>query len=110
MPTALVESQLNPTICRRMLIAYLIESIPRANNPALEQATGWPRRTIQDIIAKGLPGHGTFVEFMQEGVRHNDGYYLLRDWGSFDRNWVKTHLTIICQVLAVKLDLSGAVS
>ncbi|AWF82972.1 hypothetical protein BTJ40_20300 [Microbulbifer sp. A4B17] len=105
-----VASQLNPTICRRMLIAYLIEHISRPNNPALEEATGWPRRTVQDIIAKGLPGHGTIVEFIQEGVRHNDGYYLLRDWGSFDRDWVKVNLPTICKVLDVKLDLSGAVS
>ncbi|WP_444902525.1 helix-turn-helix domain-containing protein [Microbulbifer sp. SSSA007] len=104
MPSATVESQLNPTICRRMLIAYLIEQIPRPNNPALEEVTGWPRRTVQDIIAKGLPGHGTRVEFVQEGVRHNDGYYLMRDWGSFDRAWVKSNLPAICQVLEITLD------
>ncbi|GAB2874718.1 helix-turn-helix domain-containing protein [Microbulbifer echini] len=103
MPSTPVESPLNPTICRRMLIAYLIEQIPRPNNPALEEATGWPRRTVQDIIAKGLPGHGTQVEFVQEGVRHNDGYYLLRDWGSFDRSWVKKNLPTICQVLGITL-------
>ncbi|USD21199.1 helix-turn-helix domain-containing protein [Microbulbifer sp. VAAC004] len=104
MPSASVESQLNPTICRRMLIAYLIEQIPRPNNPALEEATGWPRRTVQDIIAKGLPGHGTQVEFIQEGVRHNDGYYRLHDWGSFDRNWVTSNLSVICRVLGVSIE------
>jgi hypothetical protein len=87
-----------------MLIAYLIEQIPRPNNPALEEATGWPRRTVQDIIAKGLPGHGTQVEFIQEGVRHNDGYYRLHDWGSFDRNWVKSNLSVICRVLGVSIE------
>ncbi|MFC6633325.1 helix-turn-helix domain-containing protein [Microbulbifer taiwanensis] len=94
-----LQQQLNPTICRRMLIAHLIERLPKPNNPALEEATGWPRRTVQDIIAKGLPGHGTRVEFVQEGVRNNDGYYELRDWGSFDRHWVEKHLREIRAVL-----------
>ncbi|MCW8126740.1 helix-turn-helix domain-containing protein [Microbulbifer halophilus] len=97
------ESVLNPTICRRMLIAYLIERLEKPNNPALEEATGWPRRTVQDLIAKGLPGHGTRVEFVQEGVRNNDGYYQLQDWGSFDRDWIAAHLAEICQVLGVKV-------
>ncbi|MGL6161852.1 helix-turn-helix domain-containing protein [Microbulbifer sp.] len=95
------EKQLNPTICRRMLIVHLIEALPRPNNPALEEATGWPRRTVQDIIAKGLPGHGTRVEFVQQGVRNNDGYYVLKDWGSFDRQWVREQLPAICRVLGV---------
>ena len=103
MPTSL-ENQLNPTICRRMLIAHLIEQLPKPNNPALEEVTGWPRRTEQDIIAKGLPGHGTHVEFVQEGVRNNDGYYKLHDWGSFDRDWIRQHLAEICRVLDVSLD------
>lgn len=91
--------ELNPTICRRLLIAYLIEQLPRPNNPALEEATGWPRRTIQDVIAKGLPGHGTQVEFLQEGVRNNDGYYALKDWGSIDGSWVRANLDAIARVL-----------
>ena len=102
--SASLENALNPTICRRMLIAYLIEQLPKPNNPALEEVTGWPRRTVQDIIAKGLPGHGTQVDFIQQGVRNNDGYYLLQDWGSFDREWIKAHLPAICRVLDVTLD------
>ncbi|WP_346837795.1 helix-turn-helix domain-containing protein [Microbulbifer sp. SAOS-129_SWC] len=102
--SAPVQSSLNPTICRRMLIAHLIQQLPKPNNPALEAATGWPRRTVQDVIAKGLPGHGTQVEFVQEGVRNNDGYYVLRDWGSFDREWIAAHLEEICRVLEVRLD------
>lgn len=90
---------LNPTICRRLLVTYLIEQLPKPNNPALEEVTGWPRRTVQDIIAKGLPGHGTRVVFVQEGVRNNDGYYALEDWGSIDREWVHRHLSGICQAL-----------
>ncbi|AMX03571.1 helix-turn-helix domain-containing protein [Microbulbifer thermotolerans] len=101
--TSTLEQQLNHTVCRRMLIAYLMETMPKPNNPALEAVTGWPRRTVQDIIAKGLPGHGVRVEFVQEGVRNNDGYYRLLDWGSFDRAWVRQHLEAICTVLEVPL-------
>jgi len=90
---------LNPTICRRLLITYLIEQLPKPNNPALEEVTGWPRRTVQDIIAKGLPGHGTQVVFVQEGVRNNDGYYRLESWGSIDRAWVHGNLPSICEAL-----------
>ncbi|WP_043319496.1 helix-turn-helix domain-containing protein [Microbulbifer sp. HZ11] len=96
-----LNSGLNPTICRRLLVAYLIERLPRPNNPALEDITGWPRRTIQDVIAKGLPGHGTLVEFVQQGVRNNDGYYELKDWGSIDRHWVRGNLVAIAEVLAL---------
>lgn len=92
---------LNPTICRRLLTTYLIEQLPKPNNPALEEVTGWPRRTVQDIIAKGLPGHGTRVSFVQEGVRNNDGYYRLEDWGSIDRAWVHDNLNAICEALAL---------
>ncbi|MFD1215972.1 MULTISPECIES: helix-turn-helix domain-containing protein [Microbulbifer] len=94
-------SELNPTICRRLLIAYLIERLPKPNNPALEEVTGWPRRTVQDVIAKGLPGHGTQVVFVQEGVRNNDGYYRLESWGSISGEWVRAHLPEICEALAL---------
>ena len=95
---------LNPTICRRLLVAYLIEQLPKPNNPALEAATGWPRRTVQDVIAKGLPGHGTRVVFVQEGVRNNDGFYRLESWGAIDPVWVRAHLQEICGVLGVAPD------
>lgn len=95
---------LNPTICRRLLVAYLIDAMERPNNPALEAATGWPRRTIQDIIAKGLPGHGTQIEFVQQGVRNNDGYYRMLDWGSIDRNWVQKNLGQVAATLEVPLE------
>ncbi|CAK2845907.1 hypothetical protein VCRA2119O149_3410001 [Vibrio crassostreae] len=26
--------------------------------------------------------------FVQDGRRHNDGYYQLSDWGPFDSQWV----------------------
>jgi hypothetical protein len=56
---------------------------------------------LQDIIAKGLPGHGCIVEFVQQGVRNNDGYHRVLDWGSFDKNWVQQHLPDIKKLLNV---------
>ncbi len=94
-------SKLNPTICRRMLTLHLIDSLEKPDTPALEAETGWPRRTLQDIIAKGLPGHGCEVDFVQQGVRNNDGYHRVLDWGSFDKNWVVRHLKDIQQLLNV---------
>ena len=90
---------LNPTICRRMLTLHLIDSLEKPDTPALEAVTGWPRRTLQDIIAKGLPGHGCIVEFVQQGVRNNDGYHRVLDWGSFNQLWVAQHLQDIKRAL-----------
>lgn len=97
--TTLDTAKLNPTICRRMLTLYLIDSLEKPDTPALEAATGWPRRTLQDIIAKGLPGHGCVVEFIQQGVRNNDGYHRVIDWGSFNKEWVAQHLQEIKSIL-----------
>ncbi len=29
------------------------------------------------------------MTFIQDGKRHNDGYYQLKDWGPFRRDWVE---------------------
>lgn len=94
-------TKLNPTICRRMLTLHLIDSLEKPDTPSLENETGWPRRTLQDIIAKGLPGHGCVVQFEQQGVRNNDGYHRVIDWGSFDKSWVARHLQEIKQILNI---------
>ena len=47
------------------------------------------RRTIQDVL-KALPGLGIELTFIQDGRRHNDGYYKLSDWGPFDLQWVES--------------------
>ena len=31
---------------------------------------------------------GIELMFVQDGRRHNDGYYQLSDWGPFDSQWV----------------------
>ncbi|MCW8885125.1 MAG: winged helix-turn-helix domain-containing protein [Motiliproteus sp.] len=82
---------MNPTFCRRLLICHLISTEDRPSVPHLIEATGWPRRTIQDII-KALPGMGIDLHFQQDGKRNNDGYYVLENWGPIDRSWVKTEI------------------
>ncbi|WP_117235164.1 winged helix-turn-helix domain-containing protein [Vibrio maerlii] len=79
--------ELSPVFARRLYLALLVESIERPNVPKLIEKTGWPRRTIQDVL-KALPGIGIELMFVQDGRRHNDGYYKLSDWGPFDSRWV----------------------
>lgn len=79
--------ELNPVFARRLLLALLIEEMEHPNVPRLIVATGWPRRTIQDVI-KAIAGLGIELTFVQEGRRHNDGYYILSNWGPFKREWL----------------------
>ncbi|CAM3748709.1 hypothetical protein VA7868_00627 [Vibrio aerogenes CECT 7868] len=79
--------ELSPVFARRLYLAYLVESMERPNVPRLIEKTGWPRRTIQDVL-KALPGIGIQLIFVQDGCRHNDGYYRLSDWGPFDSQWI----------------------
>lgn len=79
--------ELSPVFARRLYLAYLVENTERPNVPKLIEKTGWPRRTIQDVL-KALPGIGIELMFIQDGCRHNDGYYKLSDWGPFDSQWV----------------------
>ncbi|ASI95750.1 MULTISPECIES: helix-turn-helix domain-containing protein [Vibrio] len=79
--------ELSPVFARRLYLALLVESLERPNVPRLIEKTGWPRRTIQDVL-KALPGIGIELIFVQDGRRHNDGYYQLSDWGPFDSQWV----------------------
>ncbi|ELR65171.1 hypothetical protein C942_01743 [Photobacterium marinum] len=81
--------ELNPVFARRLYLALLVEKVERPNVPKLIELTGWPRRTIQDVL-KALPGFGIELSFIQDGKRHNDGYYQLSDWGPFDLEWVQS--------------------
>ncbi|SHI25070.1 helix-turn-helix domain-containing protein [Ferrimonas marina] len=90
---------LNPTFCRRALLLLAIEQLDRPSVPALMSHLGWPRRTIQDII-KALPGFGVSIAFIEDGVRHNDGYYQVSDWGGIDRQWAQQNLSQLQQALA----------
>jgi len=66
------------------------------------QTTGWPRRTLQDII-KGLPSWGIGLRFEQDGVRHNDGYYRITAWGPFQPDWIARELPQLCQAVELAL-------
>ncbi len=81
---------LNPTFCRRLLLLLAIEELDRPSVPTLIGHLGWPRRTIQDIL-KALPGLGVQVHFIEDGVRHNDGYYEVRGWGGLNADWARQH-------------------
>ncbi|WP_413110812.1 winged helix-turn-helix domain-containing protein [Thaumasiovibrio sp. DFM-14] len=86
--------ELNPVFARRLYLALLVNKIERPNVPKLIECTGWPRRTIQDVL-KALPGIGIELTFIQDGKRHNDGYYQLCDWGPFDQEWVNERELLI---------------
>lgn len=90
--------ELNPVFARRLYLAMLVDSIERPNVPKLIEQTGWPRRTIQDVL-KALPGIGIELMFVQDGRRHNDGYYQLCDWGPFDSQWVLDRQDVIVSTL-----------
>lgn len=81
---------LNPVFIRRLYLAYLLDHLERPNVPLLMKKTGWPRRTIQDVL-KALPGIGIELAFIQDGQRNNDGYYSLLHWGPFQKEWIIQH-------------------
>lgn len=81
---------LNSVFARRLYLCWLIQDNERPNVPKLMTLTGWPRRTLQDVL-KALPGMGVELRFVQEGVRNNDGYYQLVHWGPLDVKWVAEH-------------------
>ncbi|CAM4011906.1 MULTISPECIES: winged helix-turn-helix domain-containing protein [Vibrio] len=91
--------ELNPVFARRLYLAHLVASMERPNVPKLVEYTGWPRRTIQDVL-KALPGIGVSLCFIQDGRRHNDGYYQVSDWGPLDEEWVAGNTTTIVSHLS----------
>jgi hypothetical protein len=40
---------------------------------------------------KALPGLGVELQFVQQGVRNNDGFYQLANWGPLNKSWVNQH-------------------
>lgn len=81
---------LNSVFARRLYLCWLLDTEQKPNVPKLMEITGWPRRTLQDVL-KALPGMGVELEFVQQGVRNNDGYYLLSGWGPLDAKWIERH-------------------
>ncbi|MFT5721826.1 MAG: hypothetical protein ACI9W6_002142 [Motiliproteus sp.] len=101
-PTKMSIDDLNPTFARRLIVAQLIHSQPRPCVPELMRLTGWPRRTLQDIL-KALPGLGVEVEFVQDGVRNNAGFYRLKSWGPLDPLWIEQHRHALYRLLELRL-------
>lgn len=95
-------TELNQTLCRRLIVAHLITTLPRPSVPVLMATTGWPRRTLQDIL-KGLPSWGIQIAFTEDGVRHNDGYYQILDWGPFQPAWIAAQLPQLCEAVELQL-------
>lgn len=85
---------LNPTFARRLLIIHLVYTMDRPSVPALMAETGWPRRTIQDVI-KAIPGLGVHIYFKQDGRRNNDGYYVIDNWGAINQDWLADNVGMI---------------
>ncbi|WP_145480408.1 winged helix-turn-helix domain-containing protein [Yersinia similis] len=80
--------ELNPVFARRLYLCWLISSAEALNVPRLMTLTGWPRRTLQDVL-KALPGLGVKLTFVQHGVRNNAGYYRLDSWGPLNKRWIQ---------------------
>lgn len=88
--------------CRKLCIAHLITTA-RHDLLSLADATGMPRRTLQDCIAD-LGDIGIVCEFVQAGKRNHHGHYVIRDWGDHDPAWIATHF----EQLLRELDLAQA--
>lgn len=94
-------NNLNRTFARRLFISYLIATTERPSVPVLMAQTGWPRRTIQDVI-KAIPGMGVNVYFKQDGRRNNDGYYVVDNWGAINPDWLRENINRVQQALEIK--------
>ena len=81
---------INSVFARRLYLCWLLNNEQKPNVPKLMEITGWPRRTLQDVL-KALPGMGVELEFIQQGVRNNDGSYQLSSWGPLDPQWIERH-------------------
>lgn len=92
---------LNRTFARRLYIAHLIATAERPSVPALMEQTGWPRRTIQDVI-KAISGMGIHIYFKQDGRRNNDGYYVIDHWGAINPDWLQHNIDRVTSVLQLQ--------
>ncbi|MFW7523904.1 helix-turn-helix domain-containing protein [Vibrio ostreicida] len=93
--------ELSCAFAKRLYLALLVQNLDRPNVPTLIEKTGWPRRTIQDVI-KSLPSIGIELIFVQDGRRHNDGYYQLSNWGPYDEKWLRDKETDIVASLVAR--------
>jgi hypothetical protein len=92
-------SKTRTSFYRRLYVAWLIDSGQANSVPALMTATGMPRRTAQDTLA-ALAELDIDCRFVQDdGGRHNEGRYVIHDWGPIDKGWVGRHLEAIRRTL-----------
>lgn len=87
----------NKAFCRKLLIAYLIESGINTV-PMIIKRTGFKHRTVQDTIAN-MSSFG--IEIERSGS-FKDGIYIVRDWGVINKKIVKSHIDIIFKELDCK--------
>ncbi|WP_153914449.1 winged helix-turn-helix domain-containing protein [Shewanella sp. TC10] len=94
-------SKAHKAFLRKIFLCHLIHH-QQHNLLSLHQLTKMPRRTIQDTLAAMLD-IGVQIKFVQDGERHNAGYYQLVDWGPINPQWIVTHLEEICLSLDIEL-------
>ncbi|MEZ9235917.1 winged helix-turn-helix domain-containing protein [Shewanella sp. 10N.286.52.A9] len=80
-------SKAHKAFLRKLYLCYLI-SQDKHNLLSLHKMTQMPRRTIQDTLAS-MSDIGVTVQFIQEGERHNAGYYKIDDWGPINPQWLE---------------------
>ncbi|MDD8058861.1 MULTISPECIES: winged helix-turn-helix domain-containing protein [Shewanella] len=82
---------------RKLYLAHLLDE-EQHNLLSLQKLTGMPRRTLQDAIA-AFADIGVKVDFIQQGQRHNEGYYRISTWGPISSAWVNSHFEQIKAVI-----------
>lgn len=102
MPLSQMVSKQHKAFLRKLYLAHLMDD-ERHNLLSLNQATGMPRRTLQDAIA-AFADVGIQVEFVQEGSRNNAGYYRVVTWGPISSAWVNTHFKEITACLQAETE------
>ncbi|WP_350995868.1 winged helix-turn-helix domain-containing protein [Shewanella sp. TB7-MNA-CIBAN-0143] len=80
---------------RKLYLAHLLDE-EQHNLLSLHKMTLMPRRTLQDAIA-AFADIGIEVDFVQQGQRHNEGYYRISTWGPISSAWVNSHFEQIKQ-------------
>ncbi|WP_144210515.1 winged helix-turn-helix domain-containing protein [Shewanella donghaensis] len=93
-------SKAHKAFLRKVYLAHLIEQQSH-NLLSLQQLTLMPRRTLQDTIA-AFGDVGLEVQFIQQGERHNAGFYKVINWGPINPAWVEANLSLIETALEVK--------
>jgi len=100
MPVVSEVSKAHKAFLRKLYLAHLMDDA-RHNLLSLGKLTGMPRRTLQDAIAS-FGDLGIKVEFVQDGERHNAGYYKVLTWGPISSAWVDTHVDDIRALLTTE--------